>query len=43
MPIRQNNIDNKADDQLLIMKYKIDANRQEYDDKMNPMTLNLIT
>ena len=31
-------MDNKSDDQLPIKKATIEANRQDYDDKMNMLT-----
>ena len=38
MPIGQNNMNNKSDDQLLIVQATIDSIRQYYDDKMKNIT-----
>ena len=38
MPSGQNKIDNKSDDQLLIMQATIEANRKDYGEKTNKLT-----
>ena len=37
MPIGRNNMDNKSYEQLLVIQAKIEANRQDYDEKMKKL------
>ena len=41
MPIGWNNVDNKLDDQLLIMQATTESNGQDYDEKMKMLTEDL--